>query len=77
MKNLLKKEWEVDGHNIFMDGSLIITVWFTKEIDEQRLDGESWLDMRDRTEKDRIRITETEPNKIAEFIIKAIKKATE
>ena len=76
MKNLLKKEWKVKGHRIFMDGVLVITVWHTGEIDEQRLDGESWLDMRHRTEKDRIRITETEPDEIAEFILKAIKKAT-
>jgi len=36
------------GTCVYLDGELIATVW-TQDVDDTRLDGESWLAMRERT----------------------------
>ncbi|MDN7703299.1 hypothetical protein QZM15_32970 [Burkholderia sp. AU44665] len=48
------------------DGALIATVW-VKYPDEARLDGESWLDMRNRTAADRELAEITAKNRAKEF----------
>ena len=63
MENQITKgKFEVDDKNVFVGEKLMVTCWFTEKIDETRLEGESWLDMRERTKEHRIRTTEIEPH---------------
>jgi hypothetical protein len=68
--------WKLtDSHKkgIVSDGMLIASLYFTKNLDELnlRLDGESWLAMRDRTKKEREFYTKIQPEANAEFIVTA------
>jgi hypothetical protein len=58
---------------IISDGKLIASLYCTKNLDELdvRLDGESWLAMRDRTKKEREFYTKIQPEANAEFIVTA------
>lgn len=60
-----------NGTCIEKHGKLIASAWFPWKVDDTRLEGESWLDMRDRTEPDRERmVNEQQAN--AEFICRAV-----
>lgn len=63
-----KGKWEVKDSNVFADNKLIISCWSSRATNESRLDGESWLDMRARTEPERILNNETEPQANAKLI---------
>ena len=68
-----KGEWVLDDRFIRCNGKAIASAWFTGNPDdlEDRLEGESWLDMRHRTEPQRELITKTEPNANAKLIAAA------
>jgi len=63
-----KGKWEVKDSNVFSDNKLIISCWSSRATDESRLEGESWLDMRTRTEPERILNNTTEPEANAKLI---------
>ena len=71
-----KGKWEThpSRNGIIVNGKLMVTCWAedTNDLDE-RLDGESWLDMRKRTENERIKRTEFIPKANAQLIATAPK----
>jgi hypothetical protein len=44
--------FEAKEERVWLDGKLIVTVW-EEPVDDERLEGESWLDMRERTKPER------------------------
>lgn len=52
--------WKIggDGASIEKSGKLLASAWFPWRVDETRLEGESWLDMRRRTDADRQRMVD-------------------
>lgn len=69
-----KEKWELDieKKGVSINGNLIVTCWGenTDDIDE-RLRGESWLSMRDRTKKEREQRLEIRPKANALLISKS------
>jgi hypothetical protein len=63
-----KGNWELHEGRIKCNGKLIITCWYTKKIDEEPLEGESWLDFRERTKEDRKIHYEIEPQANAKLV---------
>jgi hypothetical protein len=53
------------------NGESICSCWILRETDETKLDDESWLSMRERTEKQRLLDTEIEPEANAKLIAAA------
>ena len=66
-----KGNWESHERSIRCNGRLIITCWNTKEIYPEKLEGESWLDWRERTKEDREIYYRIEPKANAKLIAAA------
>lgn len=66
-----KGNWELHERNITCNSKLIITCWYTKKIDDEPLEGESWLDCRERTKEDRRIHYEVEPQANAKLVAAA------
>ena len=55
MSKYTEGEWEAVGGQIKASGEHIITAWGLEgRVSEERKDGESWLEMRKRTDPDRV-----------------------
>ena len=63
-----KQKWQAKDSNVYADNKLIISCWSSRATDESRQEGESWLDMRIRTEPERTLNNETEPQANAKLI---------
>lgn len=66
-----KGNWELRERGITCNSKLIITCWYTKKIDDEPLEGESWLDCRERTKEDRRIHYEVEPQANAKLVAAA------
>lgn len=49
-------QWFADGHRVTYAHGHIASFWGPREISDERLDGESWLDMRNRTQPERAKL---------------------
>ena len=66
-----KGEWTLirdKSTGVYAGGNLIITCWSARDTDDSRLDGESWLEMRKRTEIERCINDKIEPSYNAQLI---------
>lgn len=77
MKEITNGEWKLskDNKGIDIDGKLCITCWQVGKVDQTRLNGESWLEMMDRTKAEREMKFETMPKENASFIMDAYNTA--
>lgn len=48
--------WFADDHRVKYEHGHIASFWSPREISDERLDGESWLDMRNRTQPARAKL---------------------
>ena len=62
--------WETSGDRIKKIGKILASTWIFTQVDETRSAGESWIDMRSRTEDARNSALK-EPQDNAEFIVTA------
>ena len=63
--------FHVEKTGVFRGAKLIVSVWPSRKACEDRMDGESWLDMRRRTAEDRLNIelaTKRRAQEICDFL---------
>lgn len=63
--------FHVEKCGVFQGANLIMSVWPSRKVCEDRMAGESWLDMRKRTERDRLNIeleTKQRAQEICDFL---------